>query len=165
LQQANSRTSKRTLHTKSPIVALPNTTIRKRGNVYYLFHKTRRRVPWRIIIALIIVFIGAIGSAYSYAQIHEMQQQIEDSRQALISQQVTNSNLEAQITRNYTREEIEALASERLGMGPPDPSQIIYFHVPHQSGIMLSTYAPEQPVEAERGFWQGIVDFFRSIFS
>ena len=130
-----------------------------------MFHKTKRRVPWRIIIALIVVFIGAIGSAFSYAQIHNVEQEIEVSRQALASQRIANSNLEAQITRNYTREEIESLASERLGMGPPDPSQIIYFRVPHQSGVLLSTYAPHQLYEADTGFWQGIVDFFRSIFS
>lgn len=140
----------------------PNTKVRKQGNVYYMFHKTRRRVPLRLIVALIIVFFGAIGSAYTYAQIHSVQRETEVARQRLNNQRVANSNLESLITRNYTREEIEALASERLGMGPPDPSQIIYFHVPHQSGVMLSTYTPA-PQPTENYFWQAIVSFFRNM--
>jgi len=162
-QQASGKAGKR-LRTPTPIKPLSDTTIRKRGNVYYMFYKTRRRVPWRIIIALIVVFIGAIGSAFSFAQIHSVRQEIESSQQTLLNQRVTNSNLEAQITQNYTREEIEFMASE-LGMGPPDPSQIVYFHVPHHSGVILSTYAPQQINETETGFWQSIVDFFSGIFS
>jgi len=141
---------------------LPNTTVRKKGNVYYLFYSTKRQIPWRVIIAMIVVFIGAIGSAYSYAQIHNIQQEIETSRQDLINQTTANRNMEAQITRSYTREEIEYHASVRLGMGPPDPSQIIYFYVPHHSGVIMSTYAP-QTIAVETGFWQGIVDFFSGI--
>jgi len=129
-----------------------------------MFHKTRRRVPWRVIIALVVVFMGAIGSAYSFAQLHNVQQEIAASNQALTRQRVANSDLEAQITRNYTREEIEIMASE-LGMGPPDASQIVYFHVPHHSGVILSTYAPQQQIEVETGFWQSLVDFFSGIFN
>jgi len=163
-QQSSTGTKKRQLRTSTPIKTIPNATIRKRGNVYYIFNKTSRRIPWRVIIALIIVFIVAIGSAFSFAQIHSVQQEISASNQTLARQRVINSDLEAQITRNYTREEIETMASE-LGMGPPDPSQIIYFHVPHHSGVMLSTYTPQQPNETETGFWQSIVDFFSGIFS
>jgi len=144
------------------IITLPNTTVRKKGNVYFMFHKTRRKFPLRVVIALICVFVGAIGSAYSYAQIHTVQQEIATSRRDLSNQQITNSNLEAQITRSYTREEIEYHASVRLGMGPPDASQIIYFHVPHHSGVLASTYASPIPT-ATTGFWQSLLDFFRGI--
>jgi len=115
-----------------------------------------------LIIALIIVFIGAIGSAYSYAQIYSVQQEINESRNDLNNQRVTNRNLESHVTRNYSREEIERLAWERLDMRPPDPSQIIYFHLPNQSGVMMSTYIPQTPTQ-ENYFWQGIVAFFSGI--
>jgi len=138
--------------------------MRKKGNVIYLFDRTRRRIPWRIIIALIFVFVGATASAYSYAQIHNVQQEISESQRDYRNQVTANSNLEAQITRNYTREEIEYHARTRLGMGLPDPSQIIYFHVPHHDGVLTSTYAPPIPT-TQTGFWQGIVDFFRGLRS
>jgi len=140
----------------------PNTKVRRKGNVYFLFHKTRRRVPWRLIIALVIVFFGAIGSAFSYAQIHNVQREIEITRSNVNNQHITNRNLEALVSRNYTREEIEILASERLGMNAPDSSQIIYFYLPHQSGVLMSTYVPLQQ-STENYFWQGIVAIFRSI--
>ena len=141
----------------------PSTTVRRRGNVYYLFHKTNRRIPWRIVIAFLVVFLGAMGSAYSRAQIHYITVQMEQTRQQLASQQVRNHNLESQLTRNYSRDEIERIASERLGMAPPDPSQIIYFYVPHVSGVMMPTYTPEETVATENYFWQEIVGFFRGI--
>jgi len=140
------------------------TKVRKKGNVYYLFHENRRRIPWKLIIALVIVFIGAMGSAFSYAQLHRMQREVDISRRNYNNQQLANRNLEALVTRNYTREEIEYLASERLGMSAPDPSQIIYFHVPHQSGVLMTTYIPQEPME-ESSSWQGIVAMFRSIRS
>jgi len=130
--------------------------------VYFLFHKTRRRVPWRLIVALVIVFIGALGSAYSYAQIHSIQREIEIYRRNVNNQHVANRNLEALVTRNYTREEIELLASERLGMNAPDSSQIIYFYLPRQSGVLMSTYIPQQQ-STENYFWQGILDIFRNM--
>jgi len=163
-QQANrsndSRRPSQNVATLKPIDA--TTKVRRKGNVYYLFHKNRRRVPWRIIVALLFVFAGAIGTAYTYAQIHSVQQEIDVYRRQLTTQTVNNRNLESQVTRNYTREEIERHASERLGMSAPDPSQIIYFHVPHQSGVLLSEYFPDE-ISAENHFWQGLVAFFRGI--
>lgn len=136
--------------------------VRKKGNVIYLVDKTRRRIPWRVIISLIFVFVGATAIAFSYAQIHTVHQEINASEQAIRDMSITNSNLEAQITRSYTREEIEHHARTRLGMGPPDPSQIIYFNVPLHDGVLVSTYAPPIP-NTPTGFWQGIVDFFRGL--
>ncbi|MCL2361101.1 MAG: septum formation initiator family protein [Defluviitaleaceae bacterium] len=163
-QSSPTRQRARQGHKSSPIEALPNTTVRKKGNVIFMFHKSRRKIPWRVIIALVCVFVGAIGSAYSYAQIHNMQQEISESERDLRNITTANRNLEAQITRSYTREEIEHHALTRLGLGPPDPSQIIYFHVPHHSGLLTSTYASPIPI-VETGFWQSIVDFFRGIFN
>jgi len=130
--------------------------------VYYLFHKTNRRIPWRLVIAFLVVFLGAMGSAYSRARIHYVTMQMEQTRQQLASQQIRNHNLETQLTRNYSRDEIERRAAE-LGMAPPDPSQVIYFYVPHVSGVMMPTYTPAEAAPTENYFWQEIVGFFRGI--
>ena len=140
-----------------------NTEVRKSGNVYYLVDKQRRSVPWRWVVAILLVFIGAIGSAYSYAQIHSVQREISASRQNLTSQQAENRNLESQLVGNYPREELERMAYERLNMGEPDPSQIIYFHAPQQSVV---TMAIEDPTPApEGGFWHNISAFFQGIWA
>ena len=140
----------------------PNTTVRKRGNVYFMYHKTRKRVPWRVIIALIIVFIGAIGSAFSYAQIHSVQRHNATLRQTLADKQVANTLLDSMVIERYTHSEIERRAHE-LGLRPPDPSQIIYFHVPLQSGVSVTVDDPLPPTE--NYFWQGITAFFRNAWN
>ena len=156
----NARRTRRPRRVARPKPLDPNTTVRKRGNVYFMFHKTQSRVPWRLIIALLIVFIGAIGSAFSYAQIHSVQREITRSRQALSDQQVANTFLDAMVIERYTHNEIERRAHE-LGLRPPDPSQIIYFHVPRQSGVSVSIGDSLPP--PENYFWQGIVSFFQGI--
>ena len=148
------------MRTSAPVTALPNTTIRKRGNVYFMFHKSRKHMPWRVIIALMIVFAGAIGSAFSYAQIHSVQRQIAQTRNALSNQVETNANLNSLVVERHTHSEIERRAYE-LGLRPPDPSQIIYFYVPLQSGVDVTINDPlPQP---ENYFWQGIVAFFQNM--
>ena len=139
----------------------PNTKVQKRGKVYYVIHKTPMRVPWRVIIALAFVFIGAIGSAYSYARIHSVQREIRQNRQALNNQLTSNTLLDSMIVERYTLNEIERRALE-LGLRPPDPSQIIYFHVPRISGVSVAP-SEVQPPATENYFWRGVLDFFRGI--
>ena len=139
--------------------SVPGTTIRKRGNVYYLFHKERRRIPWRIIIALFLVFLGGVGSAISYAQIHRVQRDIRLSINALTAQEEINFSLMADTTERYTHEEIERRARE-LGLGEPDPSQIIYFYAPRYSHVVI---ANDPLLPQENYFWQGIMDFINGI--
>ena len=145
-----------------PVVknADPNAKIRKKGNVYYVFHKERKRISWRAVFMIILVFLGAIGSAFSYAQIHSLQREMHQTRNAINTQLIINNELESQISiaERYTREDIERLASERLGMGAPDPSQIIYFFVPPHSSVNMNTYVQQPP--ATNYFWQGIRAFF-----
>ena len=111
---------------------------------------------------LFIVFLGAIGSAFSYAQIHSLQREIQQTRVAINTQLMVNNELESQlsIAERYTREDIERLASERLGMSEPDPSQIIYFIVPPVSSVSMNTYIPQPP--SANYFWQEVVAFFNA---
>ena len=140
-----------------------NTEVRKSGNVYYLIQKQPRRIPWRWVIAIILVFAGAIGSAYSFAQIHYVQREISTSRANLNNIRYENRNLEAQLAGNYSRDEIERLAYERLNMGEPELFQIIDFYVPHQSIPTLAIEDPTPPPQT--GFWQNIAGFFQRIWA
>ena len=113
---------------------------------------------------LLIVFFGAVGSAFSYAQIHSLNQEIRSNRRAIDNQLIINHDLESQLSvaERYTREEIERLAYERLGMSEPDASQIFYFDVPSQSFVSMSINAQSHE-PSENYFWQGIRAFFSDI--
>ena len=142
---------------------LDDKELRRRGNVTYVIEKQRRGIPWRWVIAIVLVFVGAIASAYTYAQIHSVQREISASRQSLTSQQAENRSLESQLVGNYPREDLERMAYERLNMGEPDHSQIIYFHAPRQSVV---TMAIEDPTPApNRSFWHNIAAFFQGIWA
>ena len=135
--------------------------IRKRGKVTYVIEKQPRSIPWRWVVAIVLVFLGAIASAYSYAQIHSVQREISASRQNLTNQQADNRSLELQLVGNYPRDELERMAYERLNMGAPDHSQILYFHAPQQSVVTMAIEDPT-PIP-ERSFWQNITAFFQGI--
>ena len=138
----------------------PNATIRKRGNVFYLYQRERRSIPVRLIFALLLVFVGGIGSAVIYANNHDIRREIQVSSNALHAQLETNRTLIADTTERYTHDEITRRA-RALGLGEPDPSQIIYFYAaPLHSGVIF-TYNPV--THQENYFWQGIAAFFRSI--
>ena len=136
-----------------------NVTIRKRGKVYYMFHKQQRRIPWRLVISLLLVFLCGVGSAVSFAQIHSVQRQITQLRQRYSAQIETNITLEAIASERYTHEMIAQRARE-LGLAEPDPSQIIYFYAPHHNHVVI-TYDQVRP--QENYFWQGIREFFGGI--
>jgi len=154
-----STTNGRRRATKRTNTQDPDTKIRKRGNVYYLFHKEHRRISWRLVVALLFVFLGGVGSAVSYAQIFSLQRQIRISSNELTAQQETNRSLDADVAGRYTRDEIERRARE-LGLSEPDPSQIIYFYAPQQSHVTI-TYNAHLP--QENYFWQGIVAFVNGV--
>ena len=135
-------------------------TIRKRGKIYFMYHKRRWRVPWRLCISLVVIFICGLGVTVSFARIHSLERQITQTRARLDSQIETNVSLEATAVGRYNREMIEMRARE-LGLSEPDPSQIIYFYTPHLASHVVSTY--DRVLPQENYFWQGIRDFFSGI--
>jgi len=139
--------------------ANPDTKVLKQGNVYFLFHKERRGISWRLAITIILVFFVGVGSAVSFATIHNARRQMTASLSALVALQQENHFMEAATVERYTRDEIMRRARE-LGFGEPDPSQIIYFYTPVYSNVTF-TYTPH--AAQENHFWQGVMAFLRSI--
>ena len=135
------------------------TTIRKRGNVYYMFHKERKRISLKLVFALFLVFLGGIGSAISFAQINEVQRDIFQSRQELNMQRASYILLDADAAERYSNEEIERRARE-LGLSEPDPSQIVYFYAPLVNYVTITgDIAPP----TENYFWRGIADYINGL--
>jgi len=68
--------------------------------------------------------------------------------------------MRADTTERYSHDEI-ARRARALGLGEPDPSQVIYFYAaPLHSGVVF-TYNPS--AQQDNYFWQGIAGFFRGI--
>lgn len=127
----------------------------------FVFRDDRRyRIHFRTFFTVFLIFLGGLGTAFSYAYISDTRMQISRVRNELQSQKEANAILRAEITQKYTLDEVAQIATERLGMGKPDASQIIHIYVPKQSYVVLSEeeYEPE-PV----GIWPRIVSFFSEL--
>jgi len=137
--------------------ANPNATVRKRGNVYFLFHKERRRISIQLVFTIILAFVFGVGTAVSFATINNMDRQITTTQRALTTQQALNLSMRADTAERYTHDEI-ARRARALGLSEPDPSQIIYFYAPVYSQVYFR-YNPT--IDHENHFWQGIIAFLR----
>lgn len=134
-----------------------------RGNVIFILRNDIRKwlIPWRMVISILFIFAGAMGTAITAAHIANTEVQINRARAERTRYQYLNATLADQVNERYTREEVERIASERLGMFRPDPSQIIEINVPLQSYVHLNTAAHVLP--GQNYFWQEIVNFVNGI--
>ena len=135
--------------------------IRKRGNVLFIINKDTRRfkLSWRMTFTLLLVFFVALGSTFTGEQLLILQNQINSYNRALRTQRDANWNLENQIRTMYTRTELERLASERLGMAYPDPSQRFFIDVPRQSHVELNT--ADYLLPTQNYFFRNLWNFIR----
>jgi len=137
--------------------ANPDAKVRKSGNVFFLYHKKRKRISWRLVVTIILVFFVGVGTAVSFATISNMERQIAASQARLTWQQTHNLHLESNTVARYSHEEI-AHRARILGFNEPDPSQIIYFYTPVSNSVHFR-YNPVS--EPENHFWQGVTTFIR----
>lgn len=122
----------------------------------------RYRISFRLLFTIFLIFVGGVGSAFSYAVINDVRAQLSQARRDLSAQREDNAALRAEITQKFTLDEVERIAIERLGMNKPDASQIVHIDVPKQSYVVLNDEV-DAP-EAVNYFWNGIVSFFISLF-
>ncbi|MCL2602887.1 MAG: cell division protein FtsL [Defluviitaleaceae bacterium] len=145
----------------------------KKNNIIYLkkgdqVHKVDARKPRFsvspvLVFTVIVIFVGALGSAAAAAHMANTRQELAFERQRLNAQLDANRILAGQIIHPFSLEEIERIAYERLGMARPDPSQIIYINVPPVSHV---TFNPEADI-LPRGttFWEEMGAFFQGVFN
>ena len=130
-----------------------------KGNIVYI-HQTNSkgyRISLRMIFSVLLVLVAAIGVVLSSAQTSNTRAQIAAARRELAEKQYEIITLRAQLEDRYTLLEIEQIASARLGMTQPDPSQIINIYVPRQSYVVLNT--DEHLIPVQNYFWQEITSF------
>ncbi|MCL2202707.1 MAG: cell division protein FtsL [Defluviitaleaceae bacterium] len=146
-------------------------TPKKGGNVVYLkrgdtvhkvdAQKQRFALSAPMVFTIILIFIGALSSAVASAYIADMRREVTLARHARDTQLDANRTLASQMPQPFTLDEIEAIALERLGMARPDPSQIIYIHVPPVSHVVFNPYAYILPPSTT--FWEEMGAFLRGI--
>ena len=138
-------------------------TMRKVGNVIYVSYGVEKRYPLsrRMIFTIVLIFLGILAGAVPYAHNTRVQREINVTRVAINNQRESNRIARANITERYTLAEIERIATERLGMAPPDPAQIITIYVPRQGQVILN----HEPLpESPNFFLNRFIDFFARAF-
>jgi cell division protein FtsL len=134
-------------------------SILKRGHIYFLVENeaSQYRIPKGIIVSVVLIFACAMCIVLTHAQITSMERQISRYEREL--QVVTDhrSTLEAQLMNRFSLERIEYLATTRLGMIHPDPSQIIEIYVPRQNVVRLNR--SDELLPRENYFWNDIRTF------
>ena len=138
-------------------------TIRIRDDARFIIYMSQFKdfFSWQLVVSLIIILMGGIGSLTIHAHVTSLESQINIARNDLQQAQVDVFTLEFQLDERYSDTEILWVATDRLGMTFPDPSQIIEINVPRQGGATLNTIMREEPVE--NYLWNDITYFFRGI--
>ena len=138
-------------------------TIRIRDDARFIIYMNQFRdfFSWQLVVSLVIILMGGIGSLTIHAHVTSLESQINIARNDLQQAQVDVFTLEFQLDQRYSDTEIHWIAMDRLGMTFPDPSQVIEINVPRQGGATLNTIMREEPIE--NYLWIDITSFFRGI--
>ena len=138
-------------------------TIRIRDDARFIIYMNQFKdfFSWQMVVSLIIILMGGIGSLTIHAHVTSLESQINIARNDLSHAQQDVFSLEFQLDERYSDAEIQWIAIERLGMTFPDPSQVIEINVPRQGGATLNIVMREEPIE--NYLWMDITSFFRGI--
>ena len=113
-----------------------------------------------MIFTLVLFFLCLVIGVAPHAYVTTIQREIRLTRASIQTYRESNRILRAQINERYTLDEIERIATDRLGMAPPEPAQIIYINVPRQAQVFLN---PELPQVQQNYFWQDVLNFFNRV--
>lgn len=123
------------------------------------FDTRRYRIPFRVIFTVVLIFAGGLGTAFTFAYLQNMRQQIDRQHVAIQLQRDENTAARAAMAQHLTVEEISRIAQEELNMGLPDASQIVRINVPRQSYVVQSSEAVYLPPQ---GAWESAVWYIRA---
>ena len=119
------------------------------------------RISLRMIFTILLIFSGGIGTAFSYAILEDTRRDINAAHNKLQQKRSENSVAQTIITRHFSMDELEEIATLRLGMMRPDPAQIIFINVPRQSIVVQNI---RQEPSREMNMWQSAWQIIRNWF-
>jgi len=139
---------------------VPRKLQRRNENLIIYYDQLRNLISFEVVLTFILIAFAAIFATAIHANNTNIQTQINRAQQELRAQQVNVATLTDQLSERYTSYELERIASERLGMAFPDPSQIINITVHRQGTTMLNV--TDDLLPQENHFWQDIRAFIRT---
>jgi hypothetical protein len=111
-----------------------------KDTVYQKSVQSAKNFPWKkLTVTFALILLGGIGSALFQARNANIRTEIRQAERRLGAYQSENFVRAAELRERYTFEEIERIATERLGMSFPDASQVILIDVPRIGGVTLNT--------------------------
>ena len=130
--------------------------------VYQKSVQSIKSFPWKkLTVTFALIFFGGIGSAWFQAEHRNIQRDIDRAKITLRDLNKENDIREAERRERYTFDEIERIATERLGMSFPDASQVIYINVPRIGGVTLNT--DEHVLPKHNYFFEDVSNFLSGL--
>ncbi|MCL2216073.1 MAG: hypothetical protein FWB91_03525 [Defluviitaleaceae bacterium] len=142
---------------------VPKKLSRRNENLIIYYDQLRNLISFEMIVTFVLIAFAAIFATAIHAYNTNIQTGISRANQELRTYRTTVFNLTDQLSERYTSYEIERIASERLGMAFPDPSQIIHIEVHRQGTIMMNV--TDDLLPPENRFWQDVTGFVRNMIN
>ena len=134
----------------------------RRGTRFIIYGKQLAQfISWQLIATLFLILMGAIGSLAIHAHVTNTALSIDQARIELVRLQGETFTYRSLLRDQYTIDQIERIAIERLGMAHPDPAQIIDIYVPLQRTIRLNM--DDGALPAENFLWEEIRSFLTGV--
>ena len=134
----------------------------RRGTRFIIYGRQLAEfISWQLIVTLVLVLLGGIGSLAINAHIINTSLRIDQQRNELVRLQGESVRYRSLLRERYTLDQIERIAIERLGMTHPDPAQIIDIYVPLQPTVRLNMDDGAIPVE--NFLWEEIRTFLTGV--
>lgn len=118
-------------------------SIRKK-RYYVKVKEDSNKISRPALITIVIISIGLISSTYTFAIITQEQYNIDVLEKKLKDLKNQKSGLEVKIAQSYNIKDIEAIATNKLGMSKPTESQIIYIEVDEPTEVIQQENIEQQ---------------------
>ncbi|MCL2578350.1 MAG: hypothetical protein FWE27_09970 [Defluviitaleaceae bacterium] len=149
---------------KSKIIPFPGVEVLVSKDTIYQKIEPVKNFPWlKLTITFILILIGGLSSVMFEARNANIKTEIAGKERDLRNLQHDIFVREAELRERYTFDEIERIATERLGMSFPDASQVILINVPRIGGVTLNT--DEHVLPRHNYFWEDASNFLSGIFN
>ena len=140
---------------------VPVQLLRRNENLIIYYDQLRNMLSFELLATLMVIAFAALFATAVHATNTNVQMEINRAQRDLRIYQEANAALNSMLSDRYTAVEIERMATERLGMMFPDPSQVINIEVHRQGGVMMNV--TDYLVPQENYFWQDILAFLRGL--
>ena len=106
--------------------------------------RLNNKVKLKIVFCVAVVFVLCFGVIFRYAQITELNYNINKSNKSYNELKNENSRLRVDIEKSTDLQKIREMAETKLGMQKPDRFQVVYVNVPKSDFTKASSTDHEE---------------------